>query len=113
MFTKKHLGIMTVLLGVVLLFSSFYIKNKVLLGKYQISKAQGALKQGNNTCSFNPLTKEFSERIVGKVQKKIDEVNKKIIFYSNLALWFKIIGIVFIVLGFLLIFIHKKKKPIS
>jgi hypothetical protein len=109
MLTKKSLGIITALLGISLIFTSFYIKSRVVAGKEQINEAQSQVHQGSQLFSLNPITKEVGKEFTGAAQNKINEATEKANRYDTLAFWFQIGGAAFIVLGAGIVFIGRKK----
>jgi hypothetical protein len=110
MLTKKILEIITIILGVVLILASFYIKSRVEKGTQEISEAQSQVNLGSKLFSLHPITKEVGKGLMESVQNKIDEGTEKSNRYNTIALWFQIGGAFFIVLGAGIIFISKKNN---
>jgi len=110
MLAKRISGIIIVILGIALILFSFYIKSRVSSGREQISEAEESVRKGKQLFSLNPYSKEVGKHITGLAERKIKEGSAKADRYDTLALWFKIGGGVFIVIGAGLIFISRKKK---
>lgn len=108
--TKRILGVIIVIIGIAMLFSSIYIKNKVLAGRQQISEAQSNVKQGSNILSLNPVSKEVGNVLMQGAQSQIDEGKRKADYYAQVAMWLKMSGIILIILGLLVVIFGKKKK---
>jgi len=109
MHAKRISGIIFVILGIILLLSSFYIRSRVESGRKEISQAQSTLDKGKKLFSVTPITKEIDKGFTDSVQKKINEATGKADSYAVLATWFQIGGIVCIIVGGVLIFIGRKK----
>lgn len=99
-----------VILGIVCLFFSSYIRGQVEEGRGKISKAQSVVDKGNSLFSLNPVTKEVGKGITGSVQNKIDEGSKEADFYESMAMLLRIGGIVLIVAGAGLFIYRQYKK---
>lgn len=106
---QKILGIAILVAGIVLLGFSFYIKQQVAEGEEKISTAQRRVNQGNALFSLTPATKAIGERMTSSAQRKINEGVFEVGRYKDLAEWFQVGGIVFIILGAGIIFLDKKK----
>jgi len=98
---KRVIGIILTCLGIAMLFFSSYIRSEVLEGKQQISHAQKSVDSGKGL--FKGPSKAVGEGIFSGAQKKIDKGRDDVRFYSALAQWLKVGGIIFIVGGVILI----------
>lgn len=113
MFSKRNLGIGLLILGIIFVLTSFYLKNRTIESKRQITEAQGNAKQGSQILSQNPITKDASSQLIENVQAKIDEVAKKAGHFETVSLWMKIGGGALVIISLVLIIFSKKKKIIS
>jgi peptidoglycan hydrolase CwlO-like protein len=108
---KKTFAIALIIIGVIMMFTSHSIHDKVMEGKGQVAQAQETLDRGNSLFSLTPNTSELRKEITSSAQSKIDEGQKKIQFYEQLSSLLFIGGIVVIVIGigtFFLAFLKKK-----
>jgi hypothetical protein len=108
--TKRILGIICVIGGVVLLCISGYIKSQVGEGSEQVAAAQKKLDQGNSLFSMSPATKQLGQGITGGANKKIASAKEMIAYYQNLAEQLMIGGIVLIVVGGIVLIFSRKKR---
>ena len=109
MHKKKSTAWIALILGVVLLFISYYIQGQVAQGREQISSAQQTLDTTNSLFSLSPATKGVGDRLTGGVQKKIDAGSQEATYYANIALILKIGGVALIVIGGYLFFRASKR----
>lgn len=107
--TKKIFGIVLVILGVILLCGSFYIKSQVKAGQEKLSFAEETKDLGDKILSITPGTKEFGEHVTGSIQDKVREGKEQIAFYTTVANSLEIGGIISLILGIALFLICKKK----
>jgi hypothetical protein len=107
---KKTLAIITVILGVILFFSSLYIREQVDEGEKQVVDAQHKLNKGGGILSISPLTSAIGKTTKRAFQKKIVEGEKEIDFYDHVANWAEISGIILIVLGAGIFYVYRKNK---
>ncbi len=98
------------IIGALLIGSSFYIKSQVEAGQKKVTSAEKQTEIGEQLFSLNPATKELGEGLTGSVKEKISEGKEQIEFYTALAKWLEIGGILFAVLGVGLMLPGKKSK---
>ncbi len=105
------MGIILTCAGIAMLFFSSYIRSEVLEGKQQISHAQKSVDSGKGL--FKGPSKVVGEGLFSGAQSEIDKGNSDVRFYSTLAQWLKIGGIIFIVGGVVLIIFGRNsaQKP--
>ncbi len=106
---KKVLGIFVVIVGVVLLLTSIYIRNRVSSGRMEIASSQQQVDQTNQLFSSNRATKQVGRGFTESSQRKINAANLEAGQYDQLVLWFQVGGIVLIVLGAGIVFVGKRK----
>jgi hypothetical protein len=97
------------IIGVLSLIGSFYIKSQVETGKKQISKAEKQVGFGKQLFSLSPESEEIGETLSSPINKKIDEGKGQVAFYSNLALWLEIGGILCVVVAVASGFLGRRK----
>jgi len=107
--TKIILGIITILLGIAALGTSFYINHRVGEGREQIAEAQNKVQKGKELFSLNPLTEEVGKGLANMAQHKLDAAQEQTDYYEQISKWLKLGGIIVIVLGVGVIFIGKRK----
>jgi hypothetical protein len=105
---KKNWGIVVLIVGLICLGLSFFIKNEVAKGMGEISSAQRKVDQGNGLFSVTPATKGIGNLFTGSAQKKINEGISKVNQYNNLADWLQIGGVVFLLAGLGVVVFGKK-----
>lgn len=108
--TKKLLGIVFLAAGVVMIGFSYYTKNQVAQGQMQVDSAQSKVDAGNKLFSVNPVSKEVGKGLTGGVQRKIDEGQSDIDYYTNVAQWLMIGGVACLILGAGTLFLGGRKS---
>jgi hypothetical protein len=108
--TRKIMGILIIILGVVGIFVSMYIKGQIGIGRSAISSAEEKVSMGKTLFSLSPATKEIGKGITRGAEEKIEAGRQEISKYDTLANWALIGGIVVIVLGATILFIPGKKS---
>ena len=96
---KQILGIILVIVGVVMLFVSNHIKNEVAAGRLQIIQGQRTVNQVNTLFSARPETQAVGKQVTGGAQRRIDEGQGQVDYYTNLANQLQMGGIVLIIVG--------------
>ncbi len=104
MWKKLVLPIVIILIGVVSIIGSVYIKGQVTEGRKEISAGEQKLAKGKKLL-FRPIGKLLDR--YGR--KKLDEGTRQADFYHSLANWMLIGGIVVVVIGGGVIFINRNK----
>lgn len=105
---KKVLIILSIVIGAALLCGSFYIKSQVKAGQEKIGHTEESMSMGQKLFSFTPATKDIGDQLTSPIQKKIAEGKEQVEYYTKLANWLAIGGVVFILLG-LGIMVSRKK----
>ena len=108
--SKKTAGIVIVIIGVVMLFISGYIRGQVEEGKGKVTKAQGQVDTGNTLFSVNPVSKQVGQAFTGSAQKKIDMGKEQIAQYEKYANVLQIGGIAVIIVGGIVFFLGRKRQ---
>jgi putative Mn2+ efflux pump MntP len=108
--SKKISGLIIVILGLVCLYFSHYIKEQVEQGKMQISEAQGKVDTANSIFSVNPVSKEVGKGLTSGAQRQINEGRMEVAKYGQLAMWLQIGGYVLIIVGVLVFLTGFRKK---
>jgi len=108
--TKRIVGIIIIILGLLLIGGSFYIKSQVASGREQISQAEEGVRKGKQLFSINPLTKEVGKEITDPIERKIQAGSAKADRYATIALWLQISGVACIIIGAWIIFTGRKKQ---
>lgn len=108
--SKRILGILIALAGVVMILFSNYITGQVEEGKGRISSAESTVEQGNKLFSVTPESKAVGKAITGSAEKRIAEGKEQVSAYEELAKWLKIGGIGAIILGAIVVFFGGKRR---
>jgi hypothetical protein len=103
----KKVGVLAIILGIVLLGGSFYIKAQVQAGLEQIHGVEKNMDMGNKLFSLSPASKAIGDQASKPIQEKVKEGKEQVEFYTALADWLAIGGVVLVILGLLLFFCKK------
>ena len=76
MTAKRIFGIVALVIGIVLVGFSSYIKSQVAQGKVKIDNAQKQVDQGSSLFSLSPATKEVGKGITDSAQKNWTQQTK-------------------------------------
>ena len=107
---RRIIGLVIAALGVVLLFTSNYISDRVLEGQAQIGSAQRKVDTADSLFSLNPATKQLGKGVTGSAQSQIDAGQQEVNRYQTLAGQIKIGGFALIGVGAFLFFMPRRKK---
>ena len=105
MWKRLIFPIVLILIGIISIIGSFYIKSQVVEGRKEIAAGEQKLAKGKKLFSFMPIGK----LIARYGQKKIDEGTRQADFYNHLANWMLIGGIVVIISGGAVFFLNRNK----
>jgi len=108
--TRRILGIVILLGGLVVLFTAHYIQEQVDIGRGKISAAEGKVATGSRLFSLSPATKGIGESIERSSQKTLSKYKDDADYYEHLAGQLRIGGWVVTLAGALLILIPSRKK---
>jgi len=106
---KKIVGFIFILIGIALIGAFFYIKSRTEEGSRQVQEAQSKVDLGNKLFSLNPVTKQAGGYLSAPMQQRIDAAIEEIGGYEEAARVSKIGGIVFLIVGGLLILVPRKR----
>jgi hypothetical protein len=108
---KKISSLVVVVLGVGMLWGSYYINAQVASGQMQVDSAERKINQSKSLFSLNPVAKEIGEGMTKSADRKINEAKDEISYYSNVARNLQIGGIVALIVGVLgFVFLGRSKK---
>ena len=107
---NKVLGIVILIIGLVMLGASFYIKNQVLQGRMEISSAQSKVDTGKSLFGTTPATKPAGNILFSGAQNQIDAGTATADYYAQMANWLQIGGIILIIVGAGIIFLSGRKR---
>lgn len=108
--SKKMFGIVLLIVGIVMLGASFYIKGQVGVGRIQISNAQRNVDSGTSIFSMTPATNQVGKGLFGGAQGRIDAGTQQADYYDQMAGWLQIGGVLCIIVGGALIFFSSRKR---
>ncbi len=108
--TKRIIGIIILIAGLVMEGFSFYIKKQVAEGNIEIESAQSKLDRSQGLFGSNPVAKEFGKALTGSAQSKINQGRRDVDYYTRLANNLQIGGIICIVVGAGILVIGRKKR---
>lgn len=108
---RKMMAIVFLVVGIVCLGASHYIKTQVAGGQEQVDSAQKSLDRGSKLFSNNPVSKEVGDTLFVKpIQKKIDAGQEEVLYYARIAQFLQVAGIILIIVGAVLFFIPARSK---
>lgn len=97
--TKRKIGLVILIIGIIFIGFSVFINKRVEEGRGQIASAQKKTDQASDLFSLNPVTKELGKGVTGSIQEKIDEGKQQADAYAKLATWLTVGGIIFLIVG--------------
>ena len=107
---KVTISVIFIVIGIVLIGCSIFVKSKVSQGQTQIETAQKSIDTGNTLFSLTPATKNLGKGMTGGAQKKIDAGKEQVAFYAGVANLAQIGGIILVAVGAGALLIRAKKK---
>lgn len=110
---QRIFGIILVIAGFALIFTSVYIKREVQEGKGEISSAQAKVDRGRKFFDIIPETAPIGKGLTEGAQEKIDQGRRDVAYYEKLSNWLMNGGIVLVVLGIVIIIFGKGRKRAS
>lgn len=110
--SKRTLGLIIFVIGVVLIGIAQYIYSEVAEGRVQIASGEKTVKQGRKLFSVSPVSKEVGDAaFFNPADKKIAAGKMQADEYENLADVLQVAGIAGIIVGgALFLYSFKKKK---
>lgn len=108
--SKRIIGIVLIVIGIVMFIFSNSISNQVAEGRGEISSAQEKVDTGSTLFSVTPQSKQVGKLITGSAQEKINEGSAKADYYESMAHSLKIGGIVVFIIGIGVVFLGRKRS---
>lgn len=107
---KRIIGIVVIVIGIALVSVAYYIKQEVAAGEKKIIEGEKSVKKTDALFSLTPVTKDVGGGLTSSGKKKIAEGKKEVAYYSALAQWLQIGGIVLIVGGAVIVVLGKNSS---
>jgi len=105
-YTKLIIGVVLIVIGGIMYFSSRSIAAQIAEGQGQINSAQGQVDTAGSLFSVSPYTKPVGQQFTGGAQSRIDAGQALIDYYTPFVAPLQIggiivalAGVVFVVLG--------------
>ena len=112
MSSRRIIGVISVVIGIVLVLVSMNINKQVEEGRGRVSSAQKKVDQGKQLFELAPRTKPVGEIITDSAQRKIDQGRLDIAKYENMSKWFLFGGIFLIIFGAVLFFTGRANRAL-
>ncbi len=106
---RKAIGIGAIVIGLVLVGFSYYIKMSVESGKERIAHAEKQVGTGEKLFSLSPATKQLSKGLTDSAHEKINEGKEQVAKYTLLGRELMIGGFALLVIGSVLLFTMYRK----
>jgi uncharacterized membrane protein len=107
---KRKWGMVMLIIGIIFVAGSFYIKEQVTAGEKQIAGVEQKTDMADKLFSVTPESEGVGDKLTSPIKDKVSEGKDQIVFYTAVASWLKIIGIIFIVFGVAVLFFGKKAR---
>jgi hypothetical protein len=107
---RKMIGVGAMVLGLVCLGFSYYIKSSVEAGKEKIAHAEKQVGTGENLLSLSPAAKQLSKGLTDSAHEKIKAGKEQVNKYSMLARELQIGGFALLVIGGGMLFLMYRKR---
>lgn len=107
---KKIISVALVIVGCFMLGGSYYIKKEIREGQLQIDSAKSTVKTGTKIFSLSPVTEPIGSGIARAADKKIRSGEEQIAYYTKVANFLLVGGLVLVGGGVFLFFTERKRK---
>ncbi len=107
---KRKWGMVMLIIGIIFVACSFYIKEQVTAGEKQIAGVEQKTDMADKLFSVAPGGDEVGGSLTSPIKDKVSEGKDQIEFYTSVSSWLKIGGIIFIVFGVAVLFFGKKAR---
>ncbi|MFS8563292.1 MAG: hypothetical protein LVR00_02750 [Rhabdochlamydiaceae bacterium] len=107
---RKIAGIGLIVVGVLCVGVSYYIKQEVAEGKQKIASAEKQVNTGENLFSLSPVTKEMSKGLTDSAHNKINAGKEQVSRYSTIAKELQVGGFALLVVGCAIFLLKNKKR---
>ena len=107
--TKCVIGTIIIILGIIAIGFSIYIKNEVEKGKAKIFSAQSTVYAGKSLFTLHPDTKPAEQIIADSAQSKIDWRKQEVVKNEMISNWLMGIGVVLLIIGVIIFLLGFRK----
>ena len=107
---KRILGIVILIAGVAMVFTSHYIMGQVAEGKMKISDAEEKVGTAKGLFSLSPVTKELSRGKLEEADSQIEAGKGEVAYYEKMAGQLQVGGYILIGIGIIVVIFGRKKK---
>lgn len=107
---RKVIGIILIIAGACLVFTSVYINREVEMGKGKIARGEQQVEAGKQLFKIAPPTEPIGDVLTEGAQRKIDQGKMDVAKWEHYSGWFMYGGIGCLVVGFILLFIPNKRR---
>lgn len=107
---KRIIGIVSIIVGIVLLMVSRQIDQKLDEARDEIGGAKKKVSTGKKLFSLNPVSKEIGDGLAKGVDKKISDAEATVAHYEKVSMFCHVSGIVLVIVGAGIVFLSWKKK---
>ncbi|MBS0584719.1 MAG: hypothetical protein JSR76_00250 [Verrucomicrobia bacterium] len=97
--SRRNLGIVLAIIGLVLILFSYYINHRVDEGRVKIHSAQEKVDTVDKLAARNSTTKQVGEVATAPVKSKIEAGKMDVARYHKIAKTLQIAGVICVVLG--------------
>jgi hypothetical protein len=107
---KKILGPLALIVGIIMILVSVYIKTQLEQGRALVGSAKEKVEAGKSLFSLSPYTKEVGKGITRGAERKIKEGEMEISKYGAISNFAMYSGIVLVIVGSVIFFLPKTRK---
>ena len=109
MSTRKILGALLLVGGVILIIVSVNVKSRAEMGEMRISNAEEQVSEEDRPY-LRPIPRARSRATSEQAEERIGEGTATVANYEQIAMWLKIGGIICVVLGAGALFVRKQRR---
>ena len=107
--SRRIVGIVALICGIIFIGLSIYIKGQVEEGKVKLSHAESQIDQGKHLLPLNPVTKKIGKEVTKEAETRVEAGKEKIARFEAIAKSLLFGGIVLIAVGGVLFFFPKER----
>lgn len=107
---KRILGVIILVAGIAMLFTSNYIMSQVEEGKVKIADAEQKVGTAKGLFSLSPVTKELSKGKLEEADSKIEAGKGEVAHYEKMAGQLQMGGYILLGIGIIVVIFGRKKR---